>query len=1009
MAEPAPKRVCTKPLQLVETYDLQRVRALLDVCSEKQRPALQAILKHANKKTGKLVVPYVVSGNDPRPRAPYGAQRLDRQMRRLLCEGLTDVDMCAADVTVLVNLLNKRQRAYKAWANDPRSIIDSATMNTKAPKVRDHFPLLLRYAEDTQAVRGELAAEARMELAEVKEELRRPLGGGEFPNMRHYPLWGQFADELEKAWVWLFANIDTNGRGGYLTERGFWTLGDDKHDNDPYVDVRPRTDFRSETSLNCDWGLEVLPERRADWATCTREQKIAWLFQSWQAKIVACAMEGVDEVARIHDGSIVRGQPDLETLEDKVYNTLGMVVTFAFKSSLVPTPEDRLLLRGRTLRAGAGLTDVEQAHVDKFKKKVVRGKYKKRDKHLLPVKMVLAMVKACKPDERGLQVAASAIGPETLAEALGWQDANFERVAGEKLHLKAAALYHCKRANRAEYDRIKRKYWRIKPDVCNICHDMVWDPKGLAAQLRQGKHTPEGAQHLVYKHLKSTHALVQDGGTQLVAIRVRVEQTEFSLGGGSRFALTSWKQYKQALELHNFSFAQDNADEVELCEDDVEACKRALDTKGTKVAAKNLADAEQRLKKARADGCVSAKFVFEQHAGGAGKLGYTQMVFAPELHGKEGVFNLFMGYVAEAYPEADPRGCAVILDFIRTTLANGDEASNEYILDYLAWLVQNPARKAGVALAFRSTKQGTGKNTFWESFMQNVLGDYLCVVAGSSDHVLAKFNSDLCNRLLCLADEISSYGGLHKSNNELKNKITQNRERMEVKGVDAAHKRDLKHWVFLTNNWDILKVEEHDRRYALFQINESRACDKGYLGKLRKAMRDTGALKHLFDTLRERDISQWDPRNIPSTPWRRQQQAMERPLVLRYLQAVVDDGLAWCPRGADGPCHCEPTCQYMGFKVGYDTLHAGMEAWRKGLADRSNPCSKKDMLRDLQRVVSEDQLGGRLPREFGRVRCVNFGKKRALADALERCGLEVDPDVSDDEDDEPPRKRQRIE
>ena len=55
------------------------------------------------------------------------------------------------------------------------------------------------------------------------------------------------------------------------------------------------------------------------------------------------------------------------------------------------------------------------------------------------------------------------------------------------------------------------------------------------------------------------------------------------------------------------------------------------------------------------------------------------------------------------------------------------------------------------------------------------------MVIGDIDRLLGRFNSIIQNKLLTICDEISNYGGAYKSNDKLKNLITQSEQLIEKK------------------------------------------------------------------------------------------------------------------------------------------------------------------------------------------------------------------------------------
>jgi len=73
---------------------------------------------------------------------------------------------------------------------------------------------------------------------------------------------------------------------------------------------------------------------------------------------------------------------------------------------------------------------------------------------------------------------------------------------------------------------------------------------------------------------------------------------------------------------------------------------------------------------------------------------------------------------------------------IRDVLADGDKEAECYILDWSAWVVQNPARRAEAVLILKG-KEGTGKGVFLDA-VQKIFGHHgLC--ENSCDAITGRF------------------------------------------------------------------------------------------------------------------------------------------------------------------------------------------------------------------------------------------------------------------------------
>ena len=168
------------------------------------------------------------------------------------------------------------------------------------------------------------------------------------------------------------------------------------------------------------------------------------------------------------------------------------------------------------------------------------------------------------------------------------------------------------------------------------------------------------------------------------------------------------------------------------------------------------------------------------------ELQYERVDFIPKHEGvNPGIFNLFTSFKAkkssDEIDEIDESKINKILWHIKHIWCKNKNDLYNYIINWLAHWMQFPYKKIGVAILLKS-KQGSGKNIIWEWIGDYIIGRQYSLVLGDIDRLFTRFNVIMENRLLTILDEISSYGGAYKSNNKLKNLITQNEIVIERKG-----------------------------------------------------------------------------------------------------------------------------------------------------------------------------------------------------------------------------------
>lgn len=259
------------------------------------------------------------------------------------------------------------------------------------------------------------------------------------------------------------------------------------------------------------------------------------------------------------------------------------------------------------------------------------------------------------------------------------------------------------------------------------------------------------------------------------------------------------------------------------------------------------------------------------------EISYDGMEFIPFLREPSNsthtskIFNTFAGY-RHAYDPAftaDETKFDLILRHIREVWCNDDATLYEYVLNWMAHLVQNPTRKMNVAILLKSSAEGAGKNSVCEFFGKYVIGArYLCMI-DDIDNLVGRFNAHLENKLFTVCDEIQNYGGAYKSNDKLKSIITRTILPVEAKGFNIRQTADHNNYVFLTNNDWAIKVGQTDRRYLALELNNRYADQKEYFDPLYGQLNDISGL-HFFHWIAGRNIENWHANPIPLTDLKRE-------------------------------------------------------------------------------------------------------------------------------------------
>lgn len=225
----------------------------------------------------------------------------------------------------------------------------------------------------------------------------------------------------------------------------------------------------------------------------------------------------------------------------------------------------------------------------------------------------------------------------------------------------------------------------------------------------------------------------------------------------------------------------------------------------------------------------------------------------------ENIYNLWQPFPilkTKLDPNADT---SKIYAFINTLL--GDCA--EYVLNWLAHVVQKPARKTEVCILLYGS-QGCGKSSIGEYLLRKIIGLDKMIITSKADKMFGRFvNSQ--GKLLAVLNEASGKDTFNICD-ILKDAITCSTTEQEKKGIDAITITDYTNFIFTTNNINSVKIEEGDRRFMPIEINNVLKGNVSYFKELYADLDNEHIMRKFYDELMNRDLSNFNPsRDRPET------------------------------------------------------------------------------------------------------------------------------------------------
>jgi hypothetical protein len=232
-------------------------------------------------------------------------------------------------------------------------------------------------------------------------------------------------------------------------------------------------------------------------------------------------------------------------------------------------------------------------------------------------------------------------------------------------------------------------------------------------------------------------------------------------------------------------------------------------------------------------------------------------VFDPSGLERDGYLNLWKGWAVE--PAAGD--WSLIQRHIVEVLASGNEEHGDYIIRWIAWMVQNPDKPAEVALVLKGEK-GVGKG---------VVGRALGKLAGqhgihlsSTSLMTGRFNAHMRDCIFLFADE-ALWAGDKEGEGQLKRMTTEDTLVIEGKGRDAVITPNRLHIMMASNEDWVIPASADERRFAMFDVSSARRNDHAYFDALTAQIAGSGLGAMLHDLL-NMDLGRWHPRvDIPKT------------------------------------------------------------------------------------------------------------------------------------------------
>lgn len=266
--------------------------------------------------------------------------------------------------------------------------------------------------------------------------------------------------------------------------------------------------------------------------------------------------------------------------------------------------------------------------------------------------------------------------------------------------------------------------------------------------------------------------------------------------------------------------------------------------------------------------------------------------YPPPLVCPSHTYNCWRGFAAGKYEvpagmevSTDSEGVRAFVNHLHVLLSH-DTASTDYVLSWIAQILQQPSHKTGIALLLKGG-EGVGKNRFTD-LLKLMLGEGLFMETASPEHVLfGRFTDARLGKFLIVVNEASGSEN-HAANDNLKDMITLETFVWEAKGRDGVQMRAYDRFIFTTNNSNVLKINPDSRRYIVFEVSGELKGNTSYFKELSRHISDEHARYEFYMLLMSKDLSRVDWINDrPLTSYYNRMVEHNLPREWEYLKEMV--------------------------------------------------------------------------------------------------------------------------
>jgi hypothetical protein len=255
----------------------------------------------------------------------------------------------------------------------------------------------------------------------------------------------------------------------------------------------------------------------------------------------------------------------------------------------------------------------------------------------------------------------------------------------------------------------------------------------------------------------------------------------------------------------------------------------------------------------------------------------------------------------KAESSTNPRTIGLFLELI-DLITNNKSNLKDYVLKWLAHLLQKPCDLPGVGLVLTGAK-GIGKDTLGDFLQKYVVGDALSMNYTTNKQFFGTHDTGKLNKFLIKLEETSKKECLENAS-ELKSIVTASSITVNPKGVKEITSDNFARYIFTTNKPNPIDLSDGERRFVLLNCSRDKKGDFDFWSEVREVLFCPSGGRTVAEYLLSLNISSFNPRKLPENDYQSSILISEETSEERFIKvwdgetmkasSLYDKYVRWC-------------------------------------------------------------------------------------------------------------------